>query len=57
VRVEFAHSGTPHNLQKEVSLALFRVVQEALQNAVKHSRAKEFNVELRGEPDEIHLND
>lgn len=54
MRVEFAHCGIPHNLQKEAPLALFRLVQEALQNAVKHSVAREFNVELRGESDEIH---
>jgi signal transduction histidine kinase len=38
-----------------VSLALFRVLQEALQNAVKHSRVQDFKVELRSTPDEIHL--
>jgi signal transduction histidine kinase len=54
VRVEFAHCGIPHNLQKEGSTCVFRVVQEALQNAVKPSLAREFDVELRGESDEIH---
>jgi signal transduction histidine kinase len=34
---------------------LFRVLQEALQNAVKHSHAQDFKVELRGAPDEIYL--
>ena len=55
VRIEFVHSDVPHNLPKEASLALFRVLQEALQNAVKHSHAQDFKVELRGMPDEIHL--
>jgi PAS domain S-box-containing protein len=55
VRVEFSHSEIPRNLPSEVSLALFRVLQEALQNAVKHSRVQDFKVELRSTPDEIHL--
>ena len=42
-------------MSKEASLALFRLLQEALQNAVKHSHAQDFKVELRGTPDEIHL--
>ena len=46
VRIDFVHSDVPHNLPKEASLALFRDLQEALQNAVKHSRAQGFKVEL-----------
>jgi len=52
VRVDFRYSDIPHSLPAEVSLVLFRVLQEALQNAVKHSRAREFSVELRGARDE-----
>jgi signal transduction histidine kinase len=55
VRIEFVHSDVPHHLPKEASLTLFRVLQEALQNAVKHSHAQDFKVELRGIPDEIQL--
>jgi signal transduction histidine kinase len=39
----------------EISLCLFRVVQEALQNAVKHSGAQHFKVDLSGTPEEIRL--
>lgn len=55
VHIEFSHSDIPHGLPAEVSLALFRVLQEALQNAVKHSHAQDFKVELRGTPGELHL--
>ena len=55
VRVEFTHSDVSTNLPSEVSLALFRVLQEALQNAVKHSHAKDFKVELHGVAGEIQL--
>jgi PAS domain S-box-containing protein len=40
---------------EEISLCLFRVLQEALNNAVKHSAARRIDVELRGESGEIHL--
>jgi len=55
VRVDFRHSDIPRSLPAEVALALFRVMQEALQNAMKHSRAREFTAELRGTLDYIHL--
>jgi len=55
VQVEFSHSDIPHTLPAEVSLALFRVLQESLQNAAKHSGAQEFKVDLRGIPGEVHL--
>ena len=42
-------------VSKEVSLCLFRVLQEALQNAVRHSGMRLFAVELRGTDGEIQL--
>ena len=47
VEVTFNHSGIPQQLPSDVSLCLFRVLQEALQNAVKHSGMRRFWVELR----------
>jgi PAS domain S-box-containing protein len=55
VEIEFSHAGIPRSLPKEISLCLFRVLQEALQNAVKHSGARHFKVELRGTSSEIQL--
>jgi PAS domain S-box-containing protein len=55
VQVDFSHSDVPRTVPKEVALSLFRVLQEALQNAVKHSGVRHFKVELRGTPEEIHL--
>jgi signal transduction histidine kinase len=40
---------------KEISLCLFRILQEALQNAVKYSGVRRFTVRLEGTPAEIHL--
>ena len=55
VEIEFNHAGIPRSLPKEVSLCLFRVLQEALQNGVKHSGERHFRVELRGTSREIQL--
>jgi PAS domain S-box-containing protein len=55
VEVDFAHDDVPRTLPQEISLCLFRVLQEALQNALKHSGVRHFDVELCYGSDEIHL--
>src|SRR4029077_4585245 len=55
VEIVIGHAGIPHNLSKEVSLCLFRVLQEGLQNAVKHSGARSFVVDLQGTGELIEL--
>ena len=42
-------------LPQEIGLCLFRVLQEALHNAIKHSGVKRIEVQLHEESDEIHL--
>jgi len=53
--IDFNHEALPQGLSKEVSLCLFRIMQEALQNAVKHSGADRFEVDLRVRSGEIIL--
>jgi len=55
LEIEFVNADIPENLPREISLCLFRVLQEALQNAVKHSGVRHFTVELRGAPEEVRL--
>ena len=55
VRIEFKHSDIPSAVPMEISLCLFRVLQEALQNAVRHSGGQDFAVEVRGTQDGIRL--
>ena len=55
IEIHFSHAGVPNGLPKEVSLCLFRVLQEALQNAVKHSGVRYFTVELHGRSGEIQM--
>ena len=47
LRIDFTHADVPTTLQKEVSICLYRVVQEALNNIIKYSGAKEASVDLR----------
>ena len=55
VEIQFNHSEVPRTLSKEVSLCLFRVLQEALQNAVKYSGVRSFTVDLHGTAESIDL--
>ncbi len=53
--VTFTHDNVPPSLAPELTLCLFRIVQEALQNALKHSKAREVSVHLHSGPEEIVL--
>ncbi len=55
VKIEFKSQDLPSPLPADISLCLFRVLQEALRNSVKHSGAWLIDVKLWGEPDKIHL--
>jgi signal transduction histidine kinase len=55
VEVVFAHDEVPRTLPQEISLCLCRLLQEALQNAIKHSGVRHFDAELRYAPDAIDL--
>ena len=55
VTVEFVHDNVPSTLRDGVAINLFRVLQEALSNAVKHSGASRFYVLLRGTETELLL--
>jgi len=46
--VDFVHESCPDSISESVSLCLYRVVQEALNNVSKHARTKCATVSLRG---------
>ena len=48
-------SDVPVPLPFEIGLSLFRVLQEALHNAAKHSGAKRFEVQLEEDSNQVHL--
>jgi PAS domain S-box-containing protein len=55
-RVEIDFSNDVHSaLPFEIGLSLFRVLQEALHNATKHSGVKRIELQVREDSGEIHL--
>src|ERR1700741_1489815 len=55
VEIDFQTRDLPTPLSADISLCLFRVLQEALHNSAKHSGVRYFEVRLWGTLDEIHL--
>lgn len=53
--IRFRHDNVPPALPHELTLCLFRIAQEAVGNAVKHSAARKVLVGLRGDQDELAL--
>ena len=55
LHVQFAHHQVDERVPKDVTLCLFRIVQEALRNVLKHSGAAKAKVELMGHGDQIEM--
>jgi PAS domain S-box-containing protein len=55
VEIDFSAHDLPSLLSPDISLCLFRILQEALHNSAKHSGVRHFEVCVWGTPDEIHL--
>ena len=55
VVIDFHSENIPEALPKEISLCLFRILQEALQNSLKHSGERRFEVTLKCTNNEIEL--
>lgn len=55
VQVEFLHQEVPRRVHPDVSLCLYRIVQEGLHNVTKHSGASHASIELTGSDDALRL--
>jgi signal transduction histidine kinase len=55
IAIAFTHNNVPSPISADVMLCIFRVVQEALQNAIKYSGASEVTVRLAGSPGGLNL--
>ena len=55
VEIDFRSDGLPSAIPREISLCLFRVLQEALHNAVQHSGVRQVDARLWGTSDQIQL--
>src|SRR5262249_534113 len=55
VNIDFECENIPKEISKDISLCLYRVLQEALHNAIKFSGSVELAVSLRCESNQIYL--
>ena len=55
IQIEFKSAEVQTSVAPEIGLCLFRVLQEALHNAAKHSGVKRVEVQLQEDSGEIHL--
>ena len=55
VEIDFTNDELPRLVSHEVSLCLFRILQEALHNAAKHSGVRHFVVRMNSSSSELHL--
>jgi PAS domain S-box-containing protein len=53
--IDFKYHEMPQRLPEDTALCLYRIVQESLQNVIKHSAARHAIVELNGDADTICL--
>ena len=55
VEIDFGYDNVPGSVPPDVSLCLFRVLQESLHNAVRHSGVRHFDVHLCGNANVVDL--
>ena len=55
VEISFHAENVPEGLPRPIAMCLYRVLQETLQNAIKHSEAERIDVSLGCQGDEIEL--
>jgi PAS domain S-box-containing protein len=55
IMIDFHVDDVPETLPQDVSLCLFRVLQEALQNAIRHSDSRHIQVRLQSRANDIEL--
>lgn len=54
LQIHFTHTA-PLSLKSDEQIILFRIVQEALQNAIKHAQATNINIILKEEANSLYL--
>jgi signal transduction histidine kinase len=55
IPIEFHHPKDFPEIPKSIALCLYRVAQEGLWNAVRHSKATKINIELKSDPEFVYL--
>jgi signal transduction histidine kinase len=55
INAEMIENGPPMPLTDDAKLMIYRILQESINNILKHSRAKNFTVEIHYQPDHIRI--
>lgn len=55
ITIEFDEKGVPALLPDDISVCLYRIIQESLNNVVKHSNASSARVEIIADTEELRL--
>lgn len=54
-RIRVEQNGAPIALKPNEQIILFRIVQESIQNALKHAQASEIRIQINALPDRLHV--
>ncbi len=55
IHIELVHHEVPRSLPNDIALCLYRIIQEALRNIIKHSGAKSARIEITTMESELSL--
>ncbi|MEI6456863.1 MAG: sensor histidine kinase [bacterium] len=55
IEIKFEHRAKTEKWNKKIQTYLYRIIQEAIHNIVKHSSAKQAYIKLQGDADAIYL--
>ncbi len=55
IAIKFQHFGVPDTLSDEIALSVYRMIQELIQNIVKHSGAQKAMVQLSGQDNGLQI--
>ena len=55
IQIEFVHHNMPETISPDIALCFFRIIQESLNNIVRHSGAKQAHIEFSGASSIIRL--
>lgn len=55
LEIEFLHTGSERRLAPDVELALYRMVQEALNNTAHHAQAKKVSISVEFAPESVRI--
>jgi signal transduction histidine kinase len=55
LEVDFRHSGIERQFNKDVSIAAYRIVQEALTNIIRHAGVNRVEVNIWADEDKLHI--